>query len=292
MATRIGTPGGRERLTAVFGGAILSMSLAVFGAQAAAHADSEDLQISAYDAPPGDTSAVPPFEGDLAPGQEITQTWDLRNKSNQGGFVKVYLGEWKATSPDMKVYVRAQIGDDFGDNVDLVEGAAEPGTELASAYQGAGQDAKLVLVVGMPIDADNLSPEEFVDPDFRVDLVPDADAAATTTTLDGPNDATTGEPVDLSAEVKGPEVDFIGGTVQFKDNGEDIGDPVQPVDGRATLPHTFTADGEHEITAVYSGADGFEGSTGQAETVTVTAPNNSGTGSFGSLGSLGSIFGS
>ncbi|AOW92856.1 hypothetical protein BFN03_09695 [Rhodococcus sp. WMMA185] len=273
------------------GAAVLAMSLAVFGAQAA-HADSNDLLITAEDAPPGDTSSVPAFEGDLAPGQEITQTWKLENQSDQGGFANVYLGDWNKTSPDVKAYVRAQIGDDFGDNVDLVDNATAPGTELASAFLGAGQSVKMVLVVGMPIDADMLLPDQSVDPDFRIDLVPDTDATPTTTTLGGPTHATTDQSVSLSAEVTSAESDAVGGTVQFKDNGADIGDPVQLVEGRATLPHTFTTEGEHEITAVYSGAAGFERSTGQDRTVTVTAPSIFGTGSFGSLGSLGNIFGS
>ncbi|GAA4481560.1 hypothetical protein GCM10023094_29960 [Rhodococcus olei] len=99
------------------------------------------------------------------------------------------------------------------------------------------------------------------------------DVVDTTTTLNVPGNATTGESVDLWALVKSPEnTDAVGGTVQFKDGGTDIGGPIALVDGGAKLAHTFTSAGNHSITAVYSGADGFNGSTGQAKTVTVTDP--------------------
>ncbi|MEV0948720.1 Ig-like domain-containing protein [Rhodococcus sp. NPDC049939] len=168
----------------------------------------------------GDASAIPAFEGRLAPGQEVTQGWNLENESDQGGFVEDCLGEWNKTSPDVKVYARAQLGDDFGN---------------------------------------------------KVDLAPDVDAVVTLTTPGGPNDVITNESVDLSAQVRGLAGNAVGGTVQFEENGTDIGNPVQLVDGRAMLPHTFTGEGAHEITAVYSGAHAVESSSGQAQTVTVTA---------------------
>ncbi|MGO4204231.1 Ig-like domain-containing protein [Rhodococcus sp. TAF43] len=97
--------------------------------------------------------------------------------------------------------------------------------------------------------------------------VPDA---ATATTLTVPSTADTGAQVTLSADVA-PNPG--GGTVQFKDNGADIGAPVAVSNGKADLPYTFSEAGQHSITAVFSGAPGFVGSTSQAQSVAVSVPN-------------------
>ncbi|WP_158675690.1 Ig-like domain-containing protein [Nocardia stercoris] len=97
-------------------------------------------------------------------------------------------------------------------------------------------------------------------------------AVATTTTLTAPATAATGQSVDLSAAVNGTAGAAVGGTVQFLDNGANIGSPVAVANGTATLPYTFNAAGTHAISAVYSGADGYLGSTAAAQTVTVSVP--------------------
>lgn len=95
----------------------------------------------------------------------------------------------------------------------------------------------------------------------------------TTTTLNVPGTAKTGTAVDLWALVKASDnTDAVGGTVQFKDNGTNIGGAIDLTDGGAKLAHTFAAAGAHSITATYSGANGFNASSGQALTVTVTDP--------------------
>ncbi|SEK53784.1 Ig-like domain-containing protein [Rhodococcus maanshanensis] len=95
----------------------------------------------------------------------------------------------------------------------------------------------------------------------------------TVTTLNVPGEAKTGDSVDLWALVKDNEGNnAAGGTVQFKDGGTNIGGPIGLVDGGAKLAHTFTTTGAHSISAVYSGDGNFNGSTGQAQTVTVTDP--------------------
>ena len=63
-----------------------------------------------------------------------------------------------------------------------------------------------------------------------------------------------------------------GGSVQFQDNGTDIGQPVTVSNGVATLSHQFTSAGSHSITATFTGGAGFAGSTAGAQTVTVTDP--------------------
>lgn len=95
----------------------------------------------------------------------------------------------------------------------------------------------------------------------------------TTTTMNIPSTATTGQAVDLWATVNGPgNVPATGGTVQFKDGGADIGGPIALASGGAKLTYTFNAAGSHAISAVYSGADGFNPSTGGPTTVTVSDP--------------------
>ncbi|WP_082931287.1 beta strand repeat-containing protein [Rhodococcus qingshengii] len=92
--------------------------------------------------------------------------------------------------------------------------------------------------------------------------------AATSTTVISGAAATVGQSTDLVAQVSPAP---IGGTVQFKDGGTDIGAPVAVVNGVATLPHTFTAAGDHSITAVYDGVLEFLTSTSPARTVSVAA---------------------
>ncbi|WP_433592057.1 Ig-like domain repeat protein [Nocardia sp. CA-145437] len=95
----------------------------------------------------------------------------------------------------------------------------------------------------------------------------------TTTTMNVPSTATTGQATDLWATVNAPgNVPAVGGTVQFKDGGADIGGPIALASGGAKLTYTFNAAGAHAISAVYSGAEGFNPSTGAAATVTVSDP--------------------
>ncbi|MCZ4557500.1 Ig-like domain-containing protein [Rhodococcus maanshanensis] len=106
-----------------------------------------------------------------------------------------------------------------------------------------------------------------------VDVSTDPVIVDTVTTLNVPGEAKTGDSVDLWALVKdNGGNNAAGGTVQFKDGAANIGGPIGLVDGGAKLSHTFTTTGAHSISAVYSGAENFNGSTGQAQTVTVTDP--------------------
>ncbi|WP_246097779.1 Ig-like domain-containing protein, partial [Rhodococcus spelaei] len=75
----------------------------------------------------------------------------------------------------------------------------------------------------------------------------------TTTTLNVPATAKTGTAVDLTATVAPAGAT---GTVQFKDGANNIGAAAPVNNGTATLNYTFTANGAHAITAVYSGDAG------------------------------------
>ncbi len=101
-------------------------------------------------------------------------------------------------------------------------------------------------------------------------LAVQVDPRATTTTVSAPATAVTGTPVTLSATVTPSNAT---GTVQFRDNGIDIGAPVQVSGGFATMSHTFAAAGSHSVTAVFTGTSTFASSTSQQQIVTVTAPD-------------------
>ncbi|NKR44091.1 Ig-like domain repeat protein [Rhodococcus hoagii] len=94
--------------------------------------------------------------------------------------------------------------------------------------------------------------------------------AATSLFLQVPASAESGAPVILTANVAPSNA---AGAVQFKDNGTDIGTPVSVADGAASMQHTFTADGPHSITAVFTGNAGFAGSTASLQTVNVSVPD-------------------
>ncbi|WP_181762785.1 Ig-like domain-containing protein, partial [Rhodococcus spelaei] len=108
----------------------------------------------------------------------------------------------------------------------------------------------------------------------NVQVTTDPVIVDTTTTLNVPGEATTGEAVDLWALVTGPDnAPAVGGTVQFKDGTTNIGGAIAlDNNGGAKLVQNFTSAGTHSISAVYTGADGFNASTGAAKTVTVKDP--------------------
>ncbi len=91
----------------------------------------------------------------------------------------------------------------------------------------------------------------------------------TSTALEVPATATTGQAVELKATVAPAP---SGGTVQFKDGNVNLGGPVNVTNGVATLSHAFDAAGGKSITAVFSGVAGFTGSTSQAGLIAVSDP--------------------
>lgn len=122
---------------------------------------------------------------------------------------------------------------------------------------------------------------------------PTPDDIVTTIRAEVPATATVGQPVTLSATVEGGT--NLPGTVRFYDGDTPIGGNVAPVDGAATLQHTFTAAGAHAITARYSGGQGVKASESAEQTVQVSPADSGGDGgddSDGSAGSLGTLFGS
>ncbi|MGW0041970.1 Ig-like domain-containing protein [Rhodococcus sp. NPDC003348] len=90
----------------------------------------------------------------------------------------------------------------------------------------------------------------------------------TSTVISVPESVPAGTSITLSATVSPAPG---GGTVQFRSDGVDLGDPVGVIDGRASASHTFTDAGDHRIGAEYSGAPGTIASTSEVRTLTVTA---------------------
>ncbi len=116
----------------------------------------------------------------------------------------------------------------------------------ASGFNGSTSSAKTVTVSDpTPIDID------------------------TTTTVTAPGTAIKGDAVTLSASVSPAP---LGGTVQFKVDGSNVGSPAAVTGGTASIQHTFTTTGGRQVTAVFSGSTGFGGSTSTAKTVTVSDP--------------------
>ncbi|WP_139280394.1 Ig-like domain-containing protein, partial [Rhodococcus tukisamuensis] len=106
---------------------------------------------------------------------------------------------------------------------------------------------------------------------------------ATTTALAMPATAKNGAAVNLVATVSPTPA---GGTVQFMDGATPLGAPVGLLAGKATRSQAFTTAGEHQITAIYSGAPGHLTSTTEVGIITVDEPVEGGNGAGGSLGNL------
>ncbi len=166
-----------------------------------------------------------------------------------------------------------QFSDDntpIGGPVEVVGGVAT----LSHAFTSAGHHNISASYSG----ATGFAPSQSASATLTVNAADPADAA-TVTTVTSLSTATLNSQVNLSATVS-PST--ATGTVQFKDGTTAIGAPVALVNGVAVLPHTFTTEGDHSITAEYSGAPGFVASASPAFTVTVsTAPTTGGTGSAG-----------
>ncbi|WP_164874122.1 Ig-like domain-containing protein, partial [Rhodococcus spongiicola] len=85
--------------------------------------------------------------------------------------------------------------------------------------------------------------------------------------VQAPGAATTGEPVDLTAQVSPTDA---AGTVQFSVDGAPVGGPVEVAGGAAVLSHAFAAAGDASVSAEFTGAPGFTNASGAPVTVAVS----------------------
>ncbi|MCJ0907016.1 Ig-like domain-containing protein, partial [Rhodococcus sp. ARC_M6] len=171
--------------------------------------------------------------------------------------------------------------------VDITVKALAPGvitpkvrTAGSAANYGADQNFSTSLAkASVPVLGTQWAPTRCIPSDNKSALNAGAGALATitvaeagpvvvdtATTLNAPATAKTGTAVDLTATVAPAGAT---GTVDFKDGATVLG--TAPVNaGVATLNHTFTTDGSHSITAVYSGDATNRTSTSAASTVEVS----------------------
>lgn len=90
--------------------------------------------------------------------------------------------------------------------------------------------------------------------------------ADTATAISAPTTALVGDSITVKATVTPANA---VGTVQFKDGINNLGDPVDVVDGEASMTRLFDSAGSHSYTAVFTGSDGYLDSTSTATDVTV-----------------------
>lgn len=98
------------------------------------------------------------------------------------------------------------------------------------------------------------------------------DQPTTTTLASAPNPSLQGQSVLVTATVSGA-AGAPSGSVQFKDNGVNLGGPAPLVNGVASINTTTLSTGAHTITAAYTGDSVYDPSTGTlAPNQTVNAP--------------------
>ncbi|SUE02360.1 Ig-like domain-containing protein [Prescottella equi] len=185
------------------------------------------------------------------------------------------------TPADASGKVQFKDGDDpIGSPVDVANGVAA----IQHTFQASGvHSITAVFTAGTGFVGSTSSPQSVQVSD------PAPGDVVTSTALTVPGNATVGQQATLSARVTGNG--SLTGTVQFYDGAIPLGSGVALQNGVATLPHTFTSAGPHEITAVYSGGAGSQASTSAPQTVQVAAAGGGNEGGAGPLGSL-SGFGS
>ncbi|WP_051919599.1 beta strand repeat-containing protein [Prescottella defluvii] len=185
------------------------------------------------------TTTLAPVPTSITTGQSVTLSGTVTGAA-QGSTIEFYdgatkLGEGQSNAAGVATYVWTPV----------TAGARSltakfPGTATVASSQSAPQNVQVNSPVG------------------------------TTATLTVPGTAVTGASVDLTVAVTPSNA---SGTVQFKDNGTNIGSPVTVSGGTATLPHSFSAAGSHSVTADFIAGAGFVNSSAAAQSVTVTDPD-------------------
>ncbi|RVW02143.1 Ig-like domain-containing protein [Rhodococcus xishaensis] len=144
----------------------------------------------------------------------------------------------------------------IGDPVEVTNGAAS----VSHTFAAAGEYGVAAEFTGGP---------GFANASAGPVTVAVADVV-TSLEVSAPDTATTGEPVELTAQVLPVEA---AGTVQFFDGDVAIGTPVEVAEGVAALSHAFTAAGGHAVSAEFTGASGFTNATAMPVTVAVSEPD-------------------
>ncbi len=104
-------------------------------------------------------------------------------------------------------------------------------------------------------------------------------STTTVSLTSGSNPSTSGQSLTFTATIGPGGLGSVprSGTVQFRDEGSNLGLPVTVSNNGATLTTAALSVGAHKITAVYSGDDNFSPSVSQAITQAVMATSGAGT---------------
>lgn len=210
------------------------------------------------------------YNGTTASGQYSTQGPALTVKKNATTTALDPVGSLKA---GVKSTLTAKVlGGRAGDLVDFFKGADLVGSGALSAagvatyaWTPSNADAGTFDVtakyLSTPYALESVSPVQ--------SITITAGDQSTATTLSVPATALLNTDVTLEAQVS----PFPGGgTVTFKNGLADLGTVPVGTDGKASLVQQFNVTGAKNVTAVYSGATGFAGSTSPVQTITVGVP--------------------
>ncbi|QCQ93176.1 Ig-like domain-containing protein [Rhodococcus sp. SGAir0479] len=144
------------------------------------------------------------------------------------------------------------------------------GADLTFTYKVRGDAAYGPRQTGMSMNVYAFIGTQIWNPMTRLNLSVAQPTVATTTTVSVPPAATVGATVPLIAAVSPSDAT---GSVQFKENGVDIGGPVTVSGGSARLDHVFAAAGTRPISATFTGTGAYVNSNGAARNIVVTVPS-------------------
>lgn len=164
------------------------------------------------------------------------------------------------------------LGGRAGDLVKFFSGTNEIGT--------AALDATGAAPFKWKPSANQAGPHDLTAKFLATPFATESVSAVQSVTVD-PGDQTTqttlilptGAAINVDVIIEAQVSPFPGaGTVTFKNGMTELGTSPVGADGKASVVQNFTVPGNKSITAIFSGAPGFAGSTATAQTLNVTDP--------------------
>ncbi len=201
------------------------------------------------------SAALSQVVNNVAPVSTTTTLSSSVNPSNAG------------QSVTLTATVTAASGSASGGTVTFFDNGVQIGSPISLASQQAALTTSTLAVGTQSITATYSGASGFSGSTSSAlsQVVNSAAPVSTTTTLSSSiNPSSFGQSVTFTATVTAASGSASGGTVTFFDNGTQIGNPVSLASQQATLTTTTLAVGTQSITATYSGATGFNGSTSSA----------------------------
>ncbi|CAM3139955.1 Ig-like domain-containing protein [Prescottella defluvii] len=145
----------------------------------------------------------------------------------------------------------------------------DKGADLTFTYKVRNDAPVGPREAGMSMNVYAFSGTQIWNPMTGLGLSVSQPAVATTTTVTVTPVAKVGASVPLTVSVNPAEAT---GTVQFKENGVNIGSPVAVTNGVATFDHVFGTQGTRSVSANFLGSGPYADSSGAAKNVAVTVP--------------------